>query len=174
MPGPGADPALPAARCRSHPHPRLHPAWPDHAVFGLNHLDSKLIHRTEAKHTDVEWLRFLKHTEREVPKDVDVHLIAGNHCTHKHAKVTAWRAKPPRFQMRFVPTSSPWINLVERFFADLTDECVRPGSFVSVRGLEAPIEAYLAKRNAHPKPRRWKPDGQQILAKIHRAREALE
>ena len=140
----------------------------------LNYLDGKLIHRTEEKHTHVEWLRFLKQIEREVPDAVDVHLIADNYCTHKHAKVTAWLAKRSHFHMHFVPTSSSWMNLVERFFADLTDECVRPGSFASVRRLVTAIEAYLAERNAHPKPYRWKADGKEILAKIQRAREALD
>jgi len=91
----------------------------------LNYLDGKLIHRTEAKHTHVEWLCFLKQIEREVPEDVDIHLIADNYCTHKHAKVKAWLEKRSRFQMHFVPTLSSWMNLVERFLADLTDDCAR-------------------------------------------------
>ena len=140
----------------------------------LNYLDGKLIHRTEAKHTHVEWLRFLKQIEREVPEDVDIHLIADNYCTHKHAKVKAWLERRSRFQMHFVPTLSSWMNLAERFFADLTDDCVRPRSFASVRRLVAAIEAYMAERNAHPNPYRWKVDGKEILAKVQRVREALE
>ena len=140
----------------------------------LNYLDGKLTYRTEQKHTHVEWLRFLKQIQREAPKDVDVHLIADNYCTHKHAKVKAWLARRQRFHMHFVPTSSSWMNLIERFFADLTEECVRAGSFTSVAQLVETITVYLAERNANPKPYRWKADGKEILAKIQRARSAME
>ncbi len=140
----------------------------------LNYLDGKLIHRTEERHTHVEWLRFLKQIERKTPPDVDIHLIADNYCTHKHAKVTAWLAKRERFHMHFTPTSSSWMNLLERFFADLTEDSVRAGSFVSVAQLVEAITAYLAEGNANPKPYRWKADGQEILDKIHRARQAQD
>ncbi len=139
----------------------------------LNYLNGKLTYRTEQKHTHVEWLRFLKQIERTAPKDVDVHLIADNYGTHTHAKVEAWLKKRPRFHMHFVPTSSSWMNLVERFFSDLTEDCVRSGSFTSVRELVKAIEAYMAERNSDPKPYRWRADGKEILAKIQRAREAL-
>ena len=140
----------------------------------LNYLDGKLLYRTEQKHTHVEWLRFLKQIGREAPRDVDIHLIADNYCTHKHAKVKAWLARRKRFHMHFVPTSSSWMDLIERFFADLTEECVRPGSFTSVAQLVETITVYLAERNANPKPYRWKADGKEILAKIQRARSAFE
>ena len=104
----------------------------------------------------------------------DVHLIAANCCTHKHAKVKAWLARRQRFHMHFVPTSSSWMNLIERFIADLTEECVRTGSFTSVAQLVETITVYLAERNANPKPYRWKADGKEILAKIQRARSAME
>mgnify|MGYP006290811225 CR=1 FL=1 len=139
----------------------------------LNYLEGKIIGRTEAKHTHVEWLRFLKQIDREVPKDLEVHLIADNYCTHKHAKVKEWLAKHPRFHMHFTPTSSSWLNLVERFFADLTQDVVREGSFGSVRQLVRQIELFLAERNQNPKPYKWKATGEEILAKIHRARLAL-
>ena len=139
----------------------------------LNYLDGKLIYRTEQKHTHVEWLRFLKQLDRETPKELDVHLIADNYATHKQTKVKAWLARRPRFHMHFTPTSSSWMNLVERFFADITQECVRAGSFRSVPQLTRAIEAYMAVRNEEPKPYRWKADGAKILAKIQRAREAL-
>ena len=94
----------------------------------MSYLEGKLIYRTDQKHTDVEWLRFLKQIRREVPKDVDVHLIADNYSTHKHAMVKAWLKRHKRFHMHFTPTSSSWMNLVERFFADLTEDCIRAGS----------------------------------------------
>ena len=140
----------------------------------MSYLEGKLIYRTEKKHTHVEWLRFLKQIQREVPQDLDVHLIADNYSTHKHAKVKAWLKRHKRFQMHFTPTSSSWMNLVERFFADLTEDCIRAGSFASVQELTDAITTYLAERNENPKPYRWKADGEKILAKIHRARKVLE
>ena len=139
----------------------------------LSYLEDKLIYRTEQQHTHVEWLRFLKQIDREAPADVDLHLIADNYCTHKHEKVVRWLQQHPRFHMHFTPTSSSWMNMVERFFADLTQECVRAGSFTSVSELVDAITAYLVSRNEHPKPYQWKADGATTLAKIQRAREAL-
>jgi transposase len=136
-------------------------------------LTGTLITRTESSHTHVEWLRFLKQIDRETPKDLDLHLIADNYATHKHPKVKAWLARRPRFTMHFIPTSSSWLNLVERFFADLTGDVIRAGSFASVRDLVHDIEAYLTERNANPKPYKWTAKGEAILEKIHRARAAL-
>ncbi len=139
----------------------------------LNYLDGKLISRTEAHHTHVEWLRFLKQIDRETPKDLDLHLIVDNYCTHKEKSVTQWLAKHPRFHLHFTPTSSSWLNLVERFFGELTQEVIREGSFTSVRELVRDINLYLAQRNQEPKPYRWKAKGEEILRKIQRARAAL-
>ncbi len=140
----------------------------------LSYLEGKLIYRTEQQHTHIEWLRFLKQIDRETPDDVDLHLIADNYCTHKHGKVVSWLKKHRRFHMHFIPTSSSWMNMVERFFADLTQDCVRAGSFTSVAELVEAITTYLACRNENPKPYQWKADGAKTLAKIQRAREALE
>ncbi len=85
----------------------------------------------------------------------------------------AWRAQHKRFQMHFTPTSSSWLNLVERFFAELTEECVREGSLTSVKQLTDAITSYLTERNQNPKPYRWKASGEEILAKIQRTRQAL-
>ena len=103
-----------------------------------------------------------------------LHLIADNYATHKHPKVQAWLAKHPRFHMHFTPTSSSWLNLVERFFADLTGDVIRAGSFASVNELVRDIKRYLAERNADPKPYVWRAQGAEILARIQRARAALE
>jgi transposase len=140
----------------------------------LNALEGKLITRTEERHTHVEWLRFLKQIDRETPKDLDIHLIQDNYATHKHPRVLEWLDRHPRFKSHFTPTSSSWMNLVERFFADLTADVIRAGSFGSVRELVRDIEAYLAQRNQSPRPYTWKADGAAILAKIKRARAALE
>ncbi len=139
----------------------------------MNYLDGKIISRSEEHHTHVEWLRFLKQIDRETPKELDVHLILDNYSTHKHEKVKAWLSRRSRFHLYFTPTSSSWMNLVERFFGEITEDVIREGSFTSVRELVRDIEEYLAQRNLQPKPYRWKADGETILRKIQRAREAL-
>jgi len=96
-----------------------------------------------------------------------------NYSTHKHEKVKAWLKKHPRFHMHFTPTSSSWLNLVERFFADITRECIRDGSFESVRQLEQSIHGYIDERNESPKPYQWVAEGKSILEKINRARKKL-
>ncbi len=139
----------------------------------LNYLDGKLIARTEQLHTHVEWLRFLKQIERETPKGLDLHLIQDNYGTHKDQNVKKWLAKHPRFHVHFTPTSSSWLNLVERFFGELTHDVIRDGSFGSVKDLIRDIETYLTQRNLNPKPYRWKAKGEEILRKIKRAKDAL-
>jgi transposase len=139
----------------------------------LSQLTGRLITRTETSHTHVEWLRFLKQIDRETPRDLDLHLIADNYATHKHPKVRAWLERHPRLHMHFTPTSSSWLNLVERFFADLTGDVIRAGSFTSVNELVRNIKTYLATRNANPRPYVWRAEGAAILTKIKRARDAL-
>lgn len=140
----------------------------------LDYLDGKLISATKQWHTHIGWLRFLKQIERETPKNFELHLIADNYATHKHSKVKAWLAKRPRFNMHFTPTSSSWLNLVERFFADLTEDIIRSGSFASVNELVEDINTYLDERNANPQPYNWTAKGEAILEKISRARVALD
>jgi transposase len=137
-------------------------------------LTGRLITRTEGCHTHVEWLRYLKQIDRETPKHLDLHLIADNYATHKHPNVKAWLDRHPRFKMHFTPTSSSWLNLVERFFADLTEDVIRSGSFASVNELVDDINTYLAERNANPKPYKWTAQAAAILDKIHRARAVLD
>lgn len=109
-----------------------------------------------------------------MPRGLQVHVIGDNYATHKHANVKAWLHKHKRFHMHFTPTSSSWMNRVERFFADLTQDCVREGSFASVKELKDSIVAYLEERKRAAKPYRWKASGAEILAKIQRARQALQ
>ena len=137
----------------------------------LNYLDGKIISRTEKRHPHVEYLRFLKQLERETPKELDLHLIVDNYCTHKHKKVKKWLEKHPRFHIHYTLTSSSWLNLVERFFADLTNDVVRDGSFTSVNHLVKSIEAYLAERNLNPKRYKWNAQGEEILRKIKKAKQ---
>lgn len=138
----------------------------------LSYLDGRILGRTAAQHTHREWLAFLKMIDRQSPDRLAIHLIIDNYATHKHPAVKAWLARRPRFHLHFTPTSSSWLNLVERFFRDLTEEVVREGSFGSVRELVRSIETYLAERNPAPKRYVWKKKGEEILAKISKARDA--
>lgn len=139
----------------------------------LNYLDGKILSRTETRHTHVEWLRFLKQLDRETPRELQLHLIVDNYATHKHEEVGKWLKRHPRIGLHFTPTGSSWMNLVERFFADLTGDCVREGSFASVRELIDAIEEFLAVRNEEPKRYVWRAKGEDILRKIEKAKAAL-
>jgi len=140
----------------------------------LNVLTGKVIGECHPKHRNIEFLRFLRRIEREVPKGLAVHLILDNYGTHKHPNVIAWLAKHPRFHLHFTPTSSSWLNLVERWFRNLTDQAIRRGVFHSVPNLIADIEAYLDANNDEPKPFVWTATAEDILAKVRRGRVALE
>jgi len=116
----------------------------------------------------------LRKVDQEVPKGLEVHMIMDNYATHEHPNVQAWLAKHPRFHFHFAPTSSSWLNLVERWFRELTDKAVRRGVFRSVPELVAAIEAFLAANNKDPKPFVWTATAEQILAKVRRGRVVLE
>lgn len=139
----------------------------------LNYLDGKIISRTAKKHTHRQWLTFLMQIDQETPQKLDLHLIADNYSTHKHPRVKAWLHKHPRVHIHFTPTSSSWMNLVERFFRDLTVDVVREGSFTSTQQLAGAIMTYLNERNLSPRRYVWKKSGAEILASIQRARQAL-
>jgi transposase len=139
----------------------------------LNYLSGKILAQRAARHRHQEWLAFLKHIDTQVPAYAQIHLILDNYATHKHPKVKTWLAKHPRFVLHFTPTSASWLNLVERFFRDLSQDVVLPGSFASVRELVDSIWDYLKERNLNPTRYQWKADGHEILKKIQRAREAL-
>jgi transposase len=138
----------------------------------LDYLEGKVLACTAPKHTHRQWLAFLKHLDRETPPEVALHLILDNYATHKHAKVKAGLAKRPRFHLHFVPTGSSWLNLVERFFRDLSQQAILPGSFGSVPELVEAIMKYLTRHNLQPKRYVWRADGAAVLAKIQRAWEA--
>ena len=148
----------------------------------LSYLDGKIFGQTAPRHTHRQWLAFLKHLDAETPADLTLHLVIDNYATHKHLKVKTWIAYRNRLQrkahgrerivLHFTPTSSSWMNLVERFFRDLTEDAVREGSFASVAELVRAIEGYLAERNLAPKRYVWKATGRDILLKINRARAA--
>ena len=140
----------------------------------LDVLTGKVIGQCLPRHRHEEFLRFLRKIEREVPKGLQVHLICDNYATHKHPEVKAWLARHPRFHLHFTPTSSSWLNLVERWFRELTDKALRRGVFHSVPDLIAKIEEYLAAHNDDPKPFVWTATADDILAKVARGRVALQ
>jgi transposase len=140
----------------------------------MNVLDGTVISMCQKRHRHQEWLKFLKQVDRETPAKLDLHVILDNYSTHKHVKVKAWLAKHPRFHLHFTPTSSSWLNMVERFFRDLTTRKVRDGIFKSVQELEAAISDFIAKHNAKPKPFIWTAKAKDILAKVVRAKAALD
>jgi transposase len=139
----------------------------------LNVLDGQIIGQCQPRHTHVEWLKFLRRIDRQTPPDKTLHLIVDNYATHKHAKVQAWLARHPRFHMHFTPTSASWLNMVERFFRDITTARLRRGVFTSVAELEAAIHAYVACHNANPKPFVWTKSARDILQKVIRANSRL-
>lgn len=126
------------------------------------------------RHRHSEFLTFLKTIDAAVPNELAVHLILDNYHTHKHAKVRAWLDRHPRFHLHFTPTSSSWLNLVERWFRELTDKAIRRGVFPSVPDLIAAIERYLDAHNADPSPLVWTATAESILAKVARARQKLD
>ena len=140
----------------------------------LDVATGQVLAQCKPRHRHQEFLQFLRHIAANVPADLDVHLILDNYGTHKEASVMKWLSRRPRFHLHFTPTSSSWLNLVERFFGELTQDVIRDGSFSSVRELVRDIETYLADRNLDPKSYKWKAKGEDILRKIQRAREALE
>lgn len=139
----------------------------------LNVLDGQVIGQCQPHHTHVEWLKFLKKIDRETPKDKTLHLITDNYATHKHPVVQEWLAKHPRFNMHFTPTSASWLNMVERFFRDITTKRLRRGVFTSVSELVAAIEEYIAHHNTKPKPFIWTKSARDILQKVIRANSRL-
>lgn len=139
----------------------------------LNILDGTVISMCEAQHRHEEWLKFLRLIDRKTPKRLTVHLVADNYATHKHPDVQAWLTKHPRFVMHFTPTSASWLNMVERFFRDITENRIKRDSFASVADLQCAIAEYIELHNRDPKPFVWTASATDILAKVTRARAAL-
>ncbi len=140
----------------------------------LNTLDGTVLSTCQARHRHQEWLRFLKQIDAQTPADRELHLIIDNYATHRHAKVNVWLAKHPRIHLHFTPTSASWLNMVERFFRDLTTRRLRGGIFHSVAELEQAIAAFIATHNTSPKPFIWTAKASDILAKVSRAMAALD
>jgi transposase len=147
-------------------------------------LDTRPLHATidcrwrklslcQPRHRHAEWLKFLRLIDRKTPKGLTLHLVVDNYATHSHPEVQTWLAKHPRFVMHFTPTGASRLNMVERFFRNITDKRIRRDCFTSVPELELAIDMYVAKHNADPKPFIWTASASDILAKVTRAKAAL-
>jgi len=140
----------------------------------LNLLDGNVIGDCLPRHRHQEFIRFLKKIDAETPSHLDLHLIVDNYGTHKHPRVKHWVDRHPRFQLHFIPTASSWLNMVERWFRDLTDKRIRRGSFRNVRELRAAIEDYVHHHNLKPRVFTWTASAERILAKVTKCKEALD
>jgi len=138
----------------------------------MNTLTGKVIAECMPRHRHQEWLRFLRRIQRETPKRLELHIICDNYRTHKHPEVQKWLAKHPRFHIHFIPTGSSWLNMVERYFRDITENHIRRGVFRSVEELERTILGAVEQHNDAPRPYIWTAKANDILAKVIRARAA--
>lgn len=140
----------------------------------LNTADGKVISLCQKRHRHQEWIRFLRLIDEATPEDRDLHIIADNYAAHKHEKVRNWLKRHPRFHLHYTPTSSSWLNMVERFFRDITQNRLRRGVFRSIDELTAALNQYVAQHNQNPKPFIWTAKASDILAKVIRAKATLD
>ena len=140
----------------------------------LNVAEGIVIDACMSRHRHQEWIKFLKHIDAATDPEAELHLVADNYATHKHPKVRRWLTRHPRFHMHFTPTSSSWLNLVERWFRDLTQKRLRRGTFKSVRQLQQAIFEYVELHNNQAEGYHWQAMPEEILAKVRRARAVLD
>jgi transposase len=140
----------------------------------LNTLDGTVIGSCMPRHRHQEWLKFLRQIDRETPRDREIHLIADNYSTHKHPTVLRWITRRPRFHLHFTPTSASWLNMIERFFRDLSETQISRGVFHSVDQLNQVLLRAVDQHNADPKPFIWTAKATDILEKVKRARAQLD
>ena len=140
----------------------------------LNVLDGKVLSQCRDRHTHEDWITFLRLIDRETSTENDIHVIADNYSAHKHPKVERWLKRHGRFHMHFTPTSASWLNMVERFFRDITQQRIRRGVFRSVSELVTAINEYIRNHNQAPKPFIWTAKASDILEKVTRARRTLD
>lgn len=139
----------------------------------LNAANGEVFGLCQERHRHQEWLKFLRLIDQTIPLDRQLHLICDNYPTHKHPKVQRWLERHPRFHMHFTPTSASWLNMVERFFRDLTQNRLRRGVFRDLEELYVAIGSYIDRHNENPKPFIWTARAGDILEKVKRARRAL-
>jgi transposase len=140
----------------------------------LELAEGKVIGACMNRHRHQEWIKFLRLIDEQTPADLDLHLIVDNYATHKHPKVKSWLKRHPRFHLHFIPTASSWLNLVERWFRELTDKRVRRGTFHSVPELIEAIMSYIEHHNENPKAFVWTAKVDRIMQKVERARAVLQ
>lgn len=140
----------------------------------LDVLEGHVLADFKPRHRHQEWLDFLKTIDAAMPADRELHLICDNYATHKHAKVQRWLKRHPRFHVHFTPTSSSWLNLIERWFRELTEKCIRRGAFQNVSKLQEAIWSFIDQHNEEPTAFSWTAEPDQILAKVARARAKLD
>ena len=140
----------------------------------LELLQGKVVGECFQRHRHQEFLKFLRRLEEEFPEPVPLHLVMDNYGTHKKQEVRTWLKKHPRFELHFVPTSSSWLNLVERWFGELSRQCIRRGAFFSVEDLRQAIREFLNAWNENPKPFVWTATVESIMEKLSRCRQTLE
>jgi len=139
----------------------------------LSMLDGKVIGDCMPRHRHQEFVRFLDKIDVETPPGLDLHLIVDNYATHKHPRVKSWLRRHPRFHLHFIPTSSSWLNMVERWFREITDKRIRRGSFASVPELITAIKDYLDGHNQNPRIFTWTASVERIMSKVAKCKETL-
>jgi transposase len=139
----------------------------------LNTATGEIFGLCQEKHRHQEWLKFLRLIDQTIPKGKHIYLICDNYSTHKHEKVVRWFARHPRFHVRFTPTSASWLNMIERFFRDLTQNQLRRGVFQDLEQLITAIGNYIDVHNQNPKPFIWTAKANDILEKVTRARTSV-
>lgn len=140
----------------------------------LNILKGEVMGTCVKHHRHQEFIVFLNKIDQAVAPEYDIHCIVDNYATHKHAEVREWLRKHPRFHLHFIPTSSSWLNLVERWFREITTKRIRRGTFHSVSELVAAIDDYIKTNNANPKPFVWTKTAEEIIAKVNRCKVVLK
>lgn len=140
----------------------------------LSVTDGTVVTQCQQRHRHQEWIKFLKTIDNETVPEFDLHLIVDNYATHKHPKVKAWLKRHPRFYVHFIPTSSSWLNLIERWFAEITNKRIRRGVFRSVKELVKAIKDYAEHYNEDPQEYNWTKSAEEILSKVTRAKAALD
>ena len=167
-------PGLPLKRGRAETMTHDYKRYGTTTLFAaMDAATGRVISLCQQRHRHQEWLKFLRLIDEATPADRQIHLIADNYATHKHGKVQQWLRRHPRFHVHFTPTSASWLNMVERFFRDLTENRLKRGVFRSVLELIEALDGYVDNHNEEPKPFIWTAKAQDILAKVMRARTAL-
>lgn len=168
-------PSLPMKKCRAGTMTHEDKRNGTTTLFAaLNVLTGVVIGQCLPRHRNGEFLKFLRTIDRQVPNGLQIHVILDNNGTDSRDNVKEWLTKHPRFHLHSIPTSSSWLDMVERWFRDLTEKAIRRGVLESVPDLIAAIEAYLEANNNDPKPFVWTATAEQILAKVRRGRVTLE